>query len=126
MCCCRILMGSKSAGALADAATRDIPVIFLTMPIEAEAKVQGFQAGAVDYITKPFQYEDLLAQVATHLRIQKLAQDMQEQHQAPCAANAASASQVEERAATLSQANALLQEQIRERQRLEEALAAQR
>src|SRR6476619_1297611 len=42
----------------ADAATRDIPVIFLAHAIDAQAQVYGLQAGAVDYITRPFQPED--------------------------------------------------------------------
>ncbi len=47
--------------------TRDIPVIFMTALAETGHKIKGFQAGAVDYITKPFQREEVLARV-THPR----------------------------------------------------------
>jgi class 3 adenylate cyclase/CheY-like chemotaxis protein len=47
--------------------TKDIPVIFITALTEKEAKVKGFEVGAVDYITKPFQREEVLARVRVHL-----------------------------------------------------------
>lgn len=46
---------------------RDIPIIFLTARTALEDITRGFQAGAVDYITKPFNAEELLARVQTHL-----------------------------------------------------------
>jgi CheY-like chemotaxis protein/DNA-binding CsgD family transcriptional regulator len=46
---------------------RDIPVVFLTGLSEAESELRGLQSGAVDYITKPFVKEILLARLATHL-----------------------------------------------------------
>jgi two-component system, sensor histidine kinase and response regulator len=58
----------------ADAATRDIPVIFLTADHERESLVRAFGAGAVDYVTKPFVPEELLARVRTHSEL-KLARD---------------------------------------------------
>jgi two-component system, sensor histidine kinase and response regulator len=54
----------------ADAATRQIPVIFLTASNEMEHLVQGFEVGAVDYVTKPFNPPELLARVRTHLELQ--------------------------------------------------------
>ncbi|MGD8846866.1 MAG: PAS domain S-box protein [Desulfobacteraceae bacterium] len=56
----------------ADERTRAIPVIFISILEDEGDKVKGFQAGAVDYITKPFQPEEVLARVRTHLRLQKL------------------------------------------------------
>jgi signal transduction histidine kinase len=53
----------------ADAATRDIPVIFLTARTETDDIVRGFELGAVDYITKPFISQELLARVRTHLQM---------------------------------------------------------
>ncbi|SIS96706.1 response regulator [Insolitispirillum peregrinum] len=53
----------------ADAGTRDIPVIFLTAKSEAADEQQGFDLGAVDYITKPISPPTLLARVDTHLRL---------------------------------------------------------
>jgi signal transduction histidine kinase/HPt (histidine-containing phosphotransfer) domain-containing protein len=55
----------------ASAETRSIPVIFLTAKTEAEDVVKGFRLGAVDYITKPFRKEELLARVRTHLKLKK-------------------------------------------------------
>lgn len=52
--------------------TKDIPVIFLTPKSEREDIVSGFAAGGVDYITKPFCKEEIIARVATHLQIGKL------------------------------------------------------
>ena len=48
-----------------------IPVIFMTALTETEHKVSGFEAGAVDYVTKPIQSAELLARLTTHLRIQR-------------------------------------------------------
>jgi len=47
--------------------TCEIPVIFLTAKTETEDIVQGFKVGAVDYLTKPFQTEELLTRVSTHI-----------------------------------------------------------
>ena len=51
----------------ADEATRDIPIIFLTAKAETESIVRAFSVGATDYITKPFNTEEVLARVRTHL-----------------------------------------------------------
>ena len=53
----------------ADAATRDIPIIFLTAKTEAEDETKGFDVGAVDYIHKPFSPPVVLARVQTHLML---------------------------------------------------------
>ena len=50
-------------------ATRDIPVIFLTARTDAESERAGLEAGAVDYVTKPFNPPVLLARVRTHLAL---------------------------------------------------------
>ncbi|MEI6874727.1 MAG: adenylate/guanylate cyclase domain-containing protein [Spirochaetota bacterium] len=55
----------------ADAATADIPVIFISALNQIEDKVQGFSAGAVDYVSKPFQKEEVIARVDTHLRLRQ-------------------------------------------------------
>jgi DNA-binding NtrC family response regulator len=49
--------------------TADVPVLFLTALSDTNEKVKGFEAGAVDYLTKPFQWEEVLARVRTHLRL---------------------------------------------------------
>ncbi len=53
----------------ADPATRDIPIIFLTVKDEEADIVKGFECGAVDYVTKPFQVAVLLKRVETHLTL---------------------------------------------------------
>lgn len=55
-----------------DPASADIPVIFLTSRNQADDQKQGFQVGAVDYITKPINPDVLQARVATHLQLQAL------------------------------------------------------
>ena len=52
-----------------DVNTRDIPIIFLTAKVESEDVVQGFEVGAVDYVTKPFNKAELLQRVRTHLEL---------------------------------------------------------
>ncbi|GAK52733.1 response regulator receiver domain protein [Candidatus Moduliflexus flocculans] len=64
----------------ADEATKAIPVIFMSALTDTVDKVKGFAVGAVDYITKPFQYEKVLARVKAHLTIQKLQRDLQAQN----------------------------------------------
>ncbi len=63
-----------------EASTQDIPVIFMTALSETVDKVSGFQLGAVDYITKPIQHEELLARVTIHLTIRNLTKRLQEQN----------------------------------------------
>jgi len=58
--------------------TRDIPVIFMTALTDTMDKLKGFELGAVDYITKPFQHEEVLTRVRTHLALHQLKQRLQE------------------------------------------------
>ena len=55
-----------------NARTQDIPLIFMTALSEIEDKIEGFRLGAVDYITKPINREELLARIKTHLSLQNL------------------------------------------------------
>lgn len=75
--------------------TREIPVIFISALGDVLDKVKAFQVGGVDYITKPFQVEEVLARIETHLTIRQLQMQLQEQ-------------------------NVQLQQEIRERQQAEE------
>jgi diguanylate cyclase (GGDEF)-like protein len=59
--------------------TQDIPIIFITASIDLENKVKGLSVGAVDYITKPFQQEEVLARVRVHLELRFLTRKVQEQ-----------------------------------------------
>jgi phosphoserine phosphatase RsbU/P len=59
--------------------TRKIPVIFLSALDETGDKVRGLQLGAVDYVAKPFQPEEVIARVNTHLTIHRLSTEVQKQ-----------------------------------------------
>ncbi len=62
----------------ADPALQAIPVIFLTASNEMEHLVNGFEVGAVDYITKPFNAPELLARVRTHLELKHARERLRE------------------------------------------------
>jgi PAS domain S-box-containing protein len=81
--------------------TREIPVIFMTALTETEHKIKGFAAGAVDYITKPVQREELLARVGVHLHIRELTNRLREEKELL-------ERRVEERTAELARANKAL------------------
>jgi len=59
---------------------RDIPIIFLSVLKETPDKVKGFEVGGVDYITKPFQAEEVLARIESQLTIQQLSKQLKEQN----------------------------------------------
>ncbi|MEE9412821.1 MAG: sigma-54-dependent Fis family transcriptional regulator [Methylococcales bacterium] len=61
--------------------TSDIPIIFMSALSETEKKVNGFRLGAVDYITKPFQIEEVLVRVANHLNLQRLKNQLKDSEQ---------------------------------------------
>ena len=92
----------------ADERTRSIPVIFISILEQEHDKVKGFQEGAVDYITKPFQPEEVLARVRTHLCLRELTERLEHK--------------VVERTEELLIANQRLQQELAERRRAEEAL----
>jgi sigma-B regulation protein RsbU (phosphoserine phosphatase) len=62
----------------ADPQTRNIPIIFISALDEIQDKVQAFAVGGVDYITKPFQLEEVLARVQTHLALRKLQKQLRD------------------------------------------------
>lgn len=82
----------------ADNRTQEIPVIFISALGDVLDKVKAFAVGGIDYITKPFQVEEVLARVETHLTIRQLQVQLQAQ-------------------------NARLQQEIHERQQAEEKFA---
>lgn len=59
--------------------TATVPVIFLSALSDANDKVQAFSSGGVDYITKPFQVEEVLARVKNHLKLQRVQGELAEQ-----------------------------------------------
>jgi DNA-binding response OmpR family regulator len=63
----------------ADENHRHIPVIFLSALKKTGEKVKGFEAGAVDFITKPFQTEEVLVRVNTHLTLGRLRKHLDQQ-----------------------------------------------
>ena len=56
--------------------TRDIPVIFMTALTDTAEKLKGFDAGAVDYVTKPIEHREMLARVDAHLTIRRLQREL--------------------------------------------------
>ena len=82
---------------MAEKACTDIPVIFLSAVSETEQRVKGLKLGAVDFISKPFKREELLARVQTHLTLRRLRAGFEQQ------------------AADLRLANVKLQHEITER-----------
>ncbi|HTJ77793.1 MAG TPA: sigma-54 dependent transcriptional regulator [Rariglobus sp.] len=65
---CRKLKAAES--------TRDIPVIFITGRNETATRVEGFDAGGVDYIVKPFEASEVLARVRTHLELARARREL--------------------------------------------------
>ncbi len=61
--------------------TADIPVIFMTALTDTVDKVQGFEIGAVDYLTKPVQQEEVLARISAHLSLSKMKKLLEQQIQ---------------------------------------------
>jgi DNA-binding response OmpR family regulator len=55
-----------------DEKSKDIPVIFLSAMTETEDKVKGFENGGIDYITKPFQFEEVKVRVKNHIALSEL------------------------------------------------------
>jgi diguanylate cyclase (GGDEF)-like protein/PAS domain S-box-containing protein len=85
--------------------TRDVPVIFLSAADQVLDKVRAFASGGVDYIVKPFQVEEVLARIETHLLLRSLQKNLEKR--------------VLERTVELVEANVRLTEEIGERKRAE-------
>ncbi|XZO00738.1 MAG: response regulator [Microcoleus sp.] len=84
--------------------TKDIPIVFISALDDVLEKVKAFQVGGVDYITKPFQIEEVLARVESQLSLRSLQSKLQQQ------------------ARELHERNALLEQEITERKRAEEEI----
>ena len=97
--------GYETCRRLQQAGARDVPVIFITARGETEGIVEGFQAGGVDYIAKPFQVEEVLVGIKTHLERAFLARNLAEKN------------------SELAQKNTALQEEINRRKTLSEQLS---
>ncbi len=70
-----------------NAETAETPIIMLTSKAESADKVRGLEAGASDYVTKPFDEGELVARVNTHLRIRELYESVQEKNRELSALN---------------------------------------
>src|SRR5207237_8370719 len=64
----------------ADPITRDVPVIFISALDDVLDKVKAFKVGGVDYVTKPFQAEEVLARIENQLKIRSLQRDVERQN----------------------------------------------
>jgi DNA-binding NtrC family response regulator len=98
-----------------------IPVIFMTALSDAQDKVRAFEAGANDYITKPFQYEEVLARVQTHLSRRELQVQLEDANRelearvvARTAELTAALAEVERLKSHLQQENRYLKQEISE------------
>lgn len=60
---------------------REVPILFMTALTEVEYKTRGFNAGAVDYITKPFQQAEVFARIQVHLKLHSITQLLEQQNQ---------------------------------------------
>ncbi|WP_442940383.1 hybrid sensor histidine kinase/response regulator [Nostoc sp.] len=65
----------------ANSITQNIPIIFMTALADATDKVKGLEIGAVDYITKPFQQEEVIARLKLHLKISHLTRTLEQRVQ---------------------------------------------
>ncbi|HOD39033.1 MAG TPA: response regulator [Candidatus Wallbacteria bacterium] len=92
----------------ADPAAREIPVLFLSASTDLEERVKGFELGATDFIAKPFQRDELLARVRTHLELSRFRTHLE--------------TLVEERTEELKKANEKLQAELGERLKAEERI----
>ncbi|MBD3307649.1 response regulator [candidate division KSB3 bacterium] len=57
--------------------TKNIPIIFLTAMTDVESKIKAFESGGVDYVSKPFNENELLARINTHVELKQLQDDLQ-------------------------------------------------
>lgn len=99
---CRRLKAAES--------TRDIPVIFMTCLGEVADKLVGFEAGGVDYITKPFEIEEVLARIKTHLSLREARRELEAKNEQLRCAHQELERRVRERTAELARTNAALRE----------------
>ncbi|MEM8832210.1 MAG: EAL domain-containing protein [Cyanobacteria bacterium P01_G01_bin.19] len=98
-----------------NAATRSIPIIFLSAQDDIQDKVKAFTTGAVDFISKPFQVEEVLARVRNQIALQEANDKVR-------MLNERLEQRVKERTSEVEEANRVLREEIIQRYQLEEKL----
>ncbi|MFM7427658.1 MAG: response regulator [Elainella sp.] len=97
----------------ADRRTRNVPVVFLSALTTTSAKIEAFRAGGVDYIAKPFELEEVLIRLETHLSTQRLQQHLIEQNL-----------QLQRESTQREQAECLLEQQLQRTVLLQQVTAA--
>jgi DNA-binding response OmpR family regulator/anti-anti-sigma regulatory factor len=118
----------------ANPATQDVPVVFMTALDDAQYRVKGFQVGAVDYVSKPFEQAEILARVRTQLSLRsatrmlqdknaRLEQEVLERAAAQQALTQA-AREIERRTEELREANSRLEQELQRRESAESARTA--
>ena len=63
-----------------DPQLKDVPVLFISAMQDTDAKLEAFDRGGLDYITKPFRLEEVFARVATHLELQGLRRELEDKN----------------------------------------------
>ena len=111
---CRVLMSEEG--------TRNVPVLFISGLEDAHARIQGFQAGGVDFVGKPFQAEEVLARVRTHLALKSAREDLEKKNAELVKARDTLEEEVRRRTAELEKANRSLLTEIRDREKSDAAL----
>lgn len=104
--------------------TREIPVIFMTSLTDTCDKVAGFAAGAVDYLTKPLQADEVIARIETHLKLHAAQIQLQEQNALLAMYREDLEGQVAERTAELHESNRRLQAEVAEKERAQQQARA--
>src|SRR6185437_14676526 len=100
--------------------TREIPVIFMTSLTETRDKVAGFAAGAVDYVTKPLQADEVMARIDTHLKLRAAQTQIEAQNNMLAMYREDLEEQIADRTAALHESNRRLRAEVAERERAEQ------
>ena len=105
--------------------TRDIPVIFMSALTQTNDKLKGFEAGGVDYLTRPFKQKEVVARIEIHLALRQAQQALQKKNE-QLSQEIAKREQIEtalrRRTAELAEANEQLHAEISQRRQIEQAL----
>lgn len=105
----------------ADPITSDIPIIFLTAKVEYEDIVKGFDAGAVDFVPKPFNTTELISRVSTHIELKRKTEELKQINQFLEEKVAERTAQLEESNRNLKKANQKLSNAYEELTKLDKA-----
>jgi len=95
--------------------TKEIPIIFLSANIDVIDKIKGFQVGAIDYITKPFEPQEVLIRVETQLKLQAAKKEIKQ-------LNEELEAKVKQRTAQLEEANEALKQEIAQKEKYQNQL----